>query len=128
MVDRSKEHMQRLITRLYGSRVLQCSEGGYLIDWVEAQVLGVSTVKPEDLPKEFQKLELLLGEAQRIVCDERVNRQIESNLRVKFGDKIADVDYATLVEEYNNFARSDWFGNEDERFLEWLGKEPRRQD
>lgn len=45
---------------------------------------------------------------------------IVGNLRFRWKDKLAHLSDEKLSEEYRDFGQSDMFGNNDERFLEWL--------
>ena len=49
------------------------------------------------------------------------DKQIVSNLRQHFGDKLVEFTDSKLALEYLAFALSDWHGDNDARFLEWLG-------
>lgn len=42
------------------------------------------------------------------------------NLRFRWPVELDGFSDAELVNHYDEFALSDWFGNNDERFLEWL--------
>jgi hypothetical protein len=42
------------------------------------------------------------------------------NLRHTWGEQVAHLSDAELVNTYDEFAASDWFGNNDERFMEWV--------
>ena len=45
---------------------------------------------------------------------------IIDNLRRRWPEQLVDISDATLVNEYDSFALSDQFGDNDERFLAWL--------
>lgn len=44
-----------------------------------------------------------------------------SNLRSRWKAETAQLTDEELLAEYKDFSQSDWHGNNDERFLEWLG-------
>lgn len=48
------------------------------------------------------------------------------NIRATWGALVADMSDQQIVNEYDEFAMSDMWGNNDERWPEWLaqGKEP----
>lgn len=46
------------------------------------------------------------------------------NLRHTWGARVAHLSDTELVNEYDRFAMSDMFGNNDERWMEWLGTCP----
>lgn len=45
---------------------------------------------------------------------------IVSNLRFRWPKELEHLSDVALVNEYDKFAISDWFGNNDERFLDWI--------
>lgn len=114
MSDRTEEHKQRLLERLRASPTLKSEDGLTLTGWIVLSMQhGI----------ELSRIELLVGEAQRIISAERVERQIESNLRQTFGARLDHLSYVELTSEYRDFSTSDMAGNNDARFFEWLGLE-----
>ena len=59
----------------------------------------------------------ITGNISTRVADEN----IVYNLRFRFKETIVEtLNDRELLNEYDSFAVSDWFGNNDERFLEWI--------
>lgn len=44
------------------------------------------------------------------------------NLRFRWPTELGEVSDQMLLNAYDTFAMSDWFGGNDERFLEWLSE------
>lgn len=45
---------------------------------------------------------------------------ILTNLRHRWPEQLAKFSDATIINDYDAFALTNWFGDNDERFLEWM--------
>lgn len=48
------------------------------------------------------------------------DKNVVDNLRHKFSDLLTGYSDEKIAEEYGHFSTSDYYGNNDERFIEWL--------
>jgi len=51
----------------------------------------------------------------------RADQNIVNNLRFRWREQLTPYSDEMLAEEYEAFGQSDMHGNNDARFLEWLG-------
>lgn len=63
------------------------------------------------------KRRTITGSTSTKVADD----SILANLRRRWPSELDGITDSQLLDEYDQFAASDWFGDNDARFLEWIG-------